>query len=441
MDHDLIVEQLLDRCKCFIERSLQAVELHSVAAASLAIWEHMRDVARAVLQAKVELEAQQCRHHALPPGCPEAEVTYVHPRTVSPRTLFGAITIPVRTFQGTGCGSSLRPDDTVLGVPERGEFTDDVRLLYTPLVAELPHRVANDFLRRVTGLELSSCGAQGIIDSSAADHAQWRTDTDAQADATVAEPLEAGENAHSLHLEIAMDGVKAHIDGRWQAPKVATILVRRLPVEAQEPTRGTVVARRYLCILGSAEALVTRLKAMIRDAGWAQLPVAEILGDGAPWIWHVAEAHFPGVRQTLDYYHLSEHLDAVAQRLFPEAPEHAKQWVEGKQAACLTDHVGDVLGGLRRLRPSLPAVQQAVTPLLGYVETNRTHIRYQEPWHSGLAVGSGSVEGACKHVVQARFKRAGMRWTTQGFLHVLELRLARLNGTLPTFWASRGLAA
>jgi hypothetical protein len=79
--------------------------------------------------------------------------------------------------------------------------------------------------------------------------------------------------------------------------------------------------------------------------------------------------------------------------------------------------------------------------LIGYVETNRTRIRYQEPWHSGLAVGSGTVEGACKHVVQARFKRAGMRWTTQGFLQVLELCLARLNGTLQTFWASRGPAA
>jgi hypothetical protein len=309
------------------------------------------------------------------------------------------------------------------------------------LAAELPHRVANDLLHRVTGLELSSCGAQGIIDRSATDHAQWRTDPEARVDAPAAEPLEAGADAHSLHLEIAMDGVKAHIDGRWQEPKVATILVRRLPVEPQEPTRGTVVARRYLCILGSAEPLVTRIKAMIRDAGWAQLPVAEILGDGAPWIWHVADAHFPGVRQTLDYYHLSEHLYAVAQLLFPADPEHAKPWVEGKQASCLTNRVGDVLGGLRRLRPSLPAVQQAVTPLLGYVETNRTRIRSQEPWHSGLAVGSGSVEGACKHVVQARFKRAGMRWTTQGFLHVLELRLARLNGTLSTFWASRGLAA
>ena len=30
--------------------------------------------------------------------------------------------------------------------------------------------------------------------------------------------------------------------------------------------------------------------------------------------------------------------------------------------------------------------------LIGYVARNRTRIRYQEPWHQGLAVGSGAVK-------------------------------------------------
>jgi hypothetical protein len=393
MDHDLIVEQLLDRCKGFIESILQAPHLHSVAAASLAIFERIREVARALLQAKVELEATQCKRQDVPPCCQEAEVTYIHTRIVRPRKLVGAITIPVRTFQCNGCGASWRPDDAVLGVPTLGEFTDDVRLLYAPLVAELPHRVANDLLHQVTGLDLSSCGAQGIIDRSAADHARWRAATEARDDATVGALAEAGEDTPLLRLELAMDGIKAHIDGRWQEPKVAPLVVRRLPGQSQELTCGTVVARRYLCVVGSAEALVTRIKHMILDVGWEAIPVAEILGDGAPWIWNIANAHFPGVRQTLDYYHLSEHLYAVPHLLFPEAPEQAKRWVEGKPAALLTDRMGEVLGALKRLRPQQPPVQEAVTLLIGYVETNRAHLRYQEPWRRGLAVDSGSVAG------------------------------------------------
>jgi hypothetical protein len=88
---------------------------------------------------------------------------------------------------------------------------------------------------------------------------------------------------------------------------VATILVRRLETATEEPTLGAVLARRYVCVLGSAEDMAVRITQAIREGGWDRIPVGEIPGDGAAWIWTVADAHFPGVRQTLDDYHLSEH--------------------------------------------------------------------------------------------------------------------------------------
>jgi hypothetical protein len=439
MDHDLIVEHLLDRCKCFIENILQASDLHTVAAASLAIFAQMRQVARDILQAKIDLEAQQRERTDVAPCCQEAGVRYVHTRTVSPETLFGEVCIPVRTFQCGGCRASLRPDDRHLGVPEAGDFTDDVRVLYAPLVAELPHRVANDLFARCTGVALSSRGAQGIIDSTAKDLSAWQAERERQEAEAVGDALASGDGAADLRVEIAMDGVMAHIDGRWQEAKVATILVRQLEAEAEEPTLGAVLARRYVGVLGAAEDLAARITQVIREAGWESIPIGEILGDGAPWIWTVADAHFPGVRQTLDYYHLSEHLYAFAHLLSPNNPVGAKGWVEQKLGALLTDRVGEVLSALKRMRPWKQAICDALAQLIGYVERNRTRIRYQAPWRRGLAVGSGAVEGACKHVIQSRFKRAGMRWKPPGFLNVLALRLARLNGTFQAFWASRGL--
>jgi hypothetical protein len=439
MDHDLIVEHLLARCKCFIENILQAPDLHNVAAASLAIFAQMRQVARDILQAKIALEAQQRQGTAVARCCQEASVIYVHTRTVTPETLVGEVCIPVRTFQCSGCGASLRPDDRHLGVPEAGDFTDDVRVLYAPVVAELPHRVANDLFQRCTGVSLSSRGAQGIIDSTAQDLQRWQSTRETQEATAVADALVSGDGAADLRVEVAMDGVMAHSDGRWQEAKVATILVRRLEAPAEEPTLGAVLARRYVGILGSAEELAARVTQGIREAGWEHLPIGEILGDGAPWIWTVADAHFPGVRQTLDYYHLSEHHHAFAMLQYPNNPAGAKAWVEQKLGALLTDRIGAVLSALKRMRPWKTAVRDALARLIGYIERNRTRISYQEPWHSGLAVGSGAVEGACKHVIQSRFKRAGMRWKSPGFLHVLALRLARLNGTFQAFWASREL--
>jgi hypothetical protein len=343
MDHDLIVEQLLARCKCVIENILQAADLHSVATASLAIFEPMRQVAREILQAKIQLEAQQLKGTAVAPCCQDAGARYVHTRTVSPQTLLGEVHIPVRTFQCGGCGAFLRPDDLYLGVPEVGDFTDDVRALYALVVAELPHRVANDLFERCTGVTLSSRGAQGLIDSTAQDLQQWQAGHETQEAAAVADVLGAGDSVAGLRVEVAMDGVTAHIDGRWQQPKVATILVRRLETQAEEPTLGAVLARRYVSVLGSAEELAAHIQQAIREAGWERIPLGEILGDGAPWIWSVADTYFPGVRQTLDYYHLSEHFYAFAHLLYPNNPAGAKAWVDQKMGALLMDHVGEVL--------------------------------------------------------------------------------------------------
>jgi hypothetical protein len=185
MDHDVIVEQLLDRCKRWIENILQAPDLQNVASASLTIVTQMRQVAQALLQAKVALEAQQRRSQDASGCCPEASVRYLHTRTVSPETLFGEITIPVRTFQCNGCGTTFRPDDALLGVPVTGDYTDDVRSLYAPLAAELPHRVANDLVQRCTGVALNSRDAQGIIDSTAQDLRSWQTECERQEDTAV----------------------------------------------------------------------------------------------------------------------------------------------------------------------------------------------------------------------------------------------------------------
>jgi hypothetical protein len=232
----------------------------------------------------------------------------------------------------------------------------------------------------------------------------------------------------------------APIDGPWQEAKVGTILVRQLAVQPEAPTLGVVLARRDVGILGSGDDVAVRLIQVMREAGWERLPIGEMLGDGAPWIWTVADAHVPGVRQTLDSDHLSEPLDAFAQLLYPNHPAGAKAWVDQNMGAFLTDRVSEGLGALKRMRPWKTAVRKALAQLIGDVERNRTRIRYQEPWQRGLAVGSGAVEGACKHGIQQRFKRPGMRWKLPGFLNVLAWRLASLNRRFEAFWASRGLA-
>src|SRR5215471_7330590 len=89
MDRAMIVEQLMHHCKRFIDNILQAADLSTLAAASLAIVVQMREVARVLLQAKVDLEAHKLQSQPVQPCCPEAALHYMHTRTVQPTTLFG----------------------------------------------------------------------------------------------------------------------------------------------------------------------------------------------------------------------------------------------------------------------------------------------------------------------------------------------------------------
>lgn len=62
-----------------------------------------------------------------------------------------------------------------------------------------------------------------------------------------------------------------------------------------------------------------------------------------------------------------------------------------------------------------------------YLYTHRAHINYKQFKALGLPLGSGMVESACKWLIQQRFKGVGMRWSEEGFNHLLHLRLAWVN--------------
>ena len=65
-------------------------------------------------------------------------------------------------------------------------------------------------------------------------------------------------------------------------------------------------------------------------------------------------------------------------------------------------------------------------------KANRSRMRYADFITQGLPIGSGPVESAAKMIVQARLKRSGMRWKTDGGQRILDLRcFVKLNRWLP----------
>jgi hypothetical protein len=69
-----------------------------------------------------------------------------------------------------------------------------------------------------------------------------------------------------------------------------------------------------------------------------------------------------------------------------------------------------------------------------YFEGNRDRMKNDEYLAAGYPIGSGVVEGACRHLVKDRMERTGMRWLPSGAQAMLDLRATYLNGEWDAFW-------
>ncbi len=81
------------------------------------------------------------------------------------------------------------------------------------------------------------------------------------------------------------------------------------------------------------------------------------------------------------------------------------------------------------------SVRQTLSNLSDYLTTHRDHINYAHWKEAGIPIGSGMVESACTWLIQQRFKGVGMRWSDDGFNHLLHLRLLWANGRFDELFA------
>jgi len=82
---------------------------------------------------------------------------------------------------------------------------------------------------------------------------------------------------------------------------------------------------------------------------------------------------------------------------------------------------------VRHLYPRRQPLPEAVAKAVLYLFRHRWRMRYREFRLAGCPIGSGTVESACKVVVQQRMKQAGMRWSRSGAEAMLALRCALLS--------------
>ena len=197
----------------------------------------------------------------------------------------------------------------------------------------------------------------------------------------------------------------------------------------------------YTGAIETAEEFGKRLNLEAWNCGWSRAKKKVVVGDGAAWIWHLAEQHFPGAVQIVDPYHARQHLWDLARKLHPNDVRAQKRWLGLHQKRWLDK------GKIEKLVASLPAIASTSAEVLeklrteaDYFETHAERMRYPQFRSQHLFVGSGVIEAGCKSVIGSRLKQSGMFWTFAGANSILALRCCHLNGRFENYREGRRAA-
>lgn len=172
-----------------------------------------------------------------------------------------------------------------------------------------------------------------------------------------------------------------------------------------------------------------------RATGSSQERPVICLMDGEHKLWERKDQLLgEGVVEILDFWHFLERLREVS-KLLCDTDAAAESFVKDRLARVLNGELGRVIGGLRQMlskrrqskhglsRKARETIASAVT----YFENNRHRMNYGDYLRDGYPIASGIIEGSCRHVVEDRLDRTGMRWSLTGALAMLANRTISLS--------------
>ena len=139
-----------------------------------------------------------------------------------------------------------------------------------------------------------------------------------------------------------------------------------------------------------------------------------VLGDGATWIWNITDEVFGKVRACLDVYHGLEHVSATG-KVYGEQTKEYKQWQTETTLEFVAsgfELIEERLNGLEQ-EERTDKEKESLRLLRGYLENNRERLCYRERLAEGRAIGSGQIEGACKHLIGRRLKQTWAKWKVE----------------------------
>jgi hypothetical protein len=392
------------------------------------------------------LNADLSDHAAPALGCPcGGQARYAGRRDKRFQTVLGEIHLCRAYYHCSRCRRGFCPRDRALGLSDTSLSPALVRMVGA-VGAAVSFQEGSSLLRELAGVDVAPKHVEREAERLGAEIA-----TDER---SFQQPLDLHPLAPTLYMAVDGTGVPMHRselvgrhgkqpDGsaKTREAKLCAVWTAEARDEQGHPVRdpGSV---SYTAAIETAASPDTSPKSspfaerVLREAHRRRFDHAHrrvLLGDGAPWIWKLAEIHLPDVIQIVDLFHAKQHLCDVAKAVWDPSSHLAVGWTKRRHAELETGHIDAIVKALSRLASRSHEARNAVA----YFQTNRHRMHYPSFRTQGLCISSAVIEAGCKRVVAARFKRAGMHWTTTGANAILALRCSRLSGRFEDFWERR----
>ena len=435
-------------CRIFAQRRTSgSTDLEAIESA---LRSSLHEAGAKALNELLQFDAPAPEQRKLPCPCGHA-AQYQQLRSRPVLTVVGWTRMERPWYLCAHCHEGQFPADEALDV-KGTDFSPGVRRMQAMVGQEAPFDHGRGQMKVLAGLEVTAKSVERTAEAIGADIAageQREIRKAIQLDL----PVIVGEPIPILYIQ--MDGtgvpvVKKETEGRkgrntGQPAHTREVKLGCVFTQTKWDSEGYPLrdpdSTTYTGAIETAEEFGKRIYLEAWNRGWSRAEKKVVIGDGAEWIWNLADQHFPGAIQIVDLYHARQHLWDVARKLYPNDEVNQKVWMKIHRKRLLDKgKIEKLVLSLRLIDSTNPDVIEKIRLEADYFEKNAARMRYPKFRRQHLFVGSGVIEAGCKTVIGSRLKQSGMFWTVSGANSIIALRCCHLNDRFEDYWDSRRAA-
>jgi len=354
------------------------------------------------------------------------------------KSLHGELHFERNVYECSHCRGSLAPLDKELGLGPHEKMTRCVVKKVAYEVAQASHPQASKNLAHQAELDVSSAECARVAEQYGKifDKLQREREKDWVAPWTLEKPSAPPERyPEGLIIEADATTVLTVSGEENKMVYCATAFDADDRVKKEPPSERPMIVERQYCASGvDFEDFRERFKAFVQRMGVSYAGMVVFIGDGAPCLWNLFNELLPNAVLIQDFWHVLERLKDLVKEIWGKAGVAkglARKWGDALRASQLDVILNDLEVEKKRRRGKK---RKLIETEIKYLITGRERMDYARFEREGLPIGSGAVEGTCKHLVKQRYNLTGARWKREKIPNVLALRLSLFNEEWEEDW-------